>query len=191
MNATISKIELPKFSSEAEEAAWYPAHPEYFEALYAQAEAEGRLVKGPVVKRSDMTTPITLRLSQGDLAKARQQAGKKGIGYQTYMKMLLHEALAATEPDVSEPSVSHKKARRTPQEKKRLSLQNDRRNVWGNNQKAARTSIPKSKQLGNRSARHAADSSLNMSAGPFDEAAADRCGGCHKERSTQAKRKPV
>jgi len=94
MNATISKIELPKFSSEEEEAAWYPAHPEYFEALFAQAEAEGRLVKGPVVKRSDMTTPITLRLSQGDIAKARVQAEKKGIGYQTYMKMLLHEALA-------------------------------------------------------------------------------------------------
>lgn len=97
MSTTISKIKLPKFSSEAEEAAWYPAHPEYFETLFEQAETEGRLVKGPVVKRSDMTTPITLRLSQGDLAKARVQAEKKGIGYQTYMKMLLHEALAQAE----------------------------------------------------------------------------------------------
>ena len=97
MKATISKIELPKFASEEEEANWYPAHPEFLEALFEQARAEGRLVRGPVVDRSELTTPITLRISQGDLEKARTQAKKKGIGYQTYMKMLLHEALANAE----------------------------------------------------------------------------------------------
>ena len=101
MKATADKIELPKFANEAEEAAWYPAHPEYVVALFERAEAEGRLVRGPVVKRSDLTTPITLRISQGDLEKAKAQAEKKGIGYQTYMKILLHKALDEAESETS------------------------------------------------------------------------------------------
>ena len=90
-------IKKPKFSSESEEADWYPANPEYLSQQFEQARAEGRLVRGPVVDRSELTTPITLRISQGDLEKARTQAEKKGIGYQTYIKMLIHEALEKVE----------------------------------------------------------------------------------------------
>jgi hypothetical protein len=36
---------------------------------------------------------ITIRLRLDDLERARALAERKGIGYQTYMKMLLHEAL--------------------------------------------------------------------------------------------------
>ncbi len=36
---------------------------------------------------------ITIRLGNGELALARQQAEAKGLKYQTYIKMLLHEAL--------------------------------------------------------------------------------------------------
>ena len=35
----------------------------------------------------------TIRIPIADIERARTLAGKKGIGYQTYMKMLLHEAL--------------------------------------------------------------------------------------------------
>jgi predicted DNA binding CopG/RHH family protein len=34
-----------------------------------------------------------LRIPNGDLNRARLQAGNKGIGYQTYIKMLLREGL--------------------------------------------------------------------------------------------------
>ena len=64
--------------------------------------------------------------------------------------------------------------KRTPQEKKKISLERDRRNTYGNNQKAARKGIPKSKQLGNRSARHAADNPLALAVGPFDEGVAEQ-----------------
>ena len=37
---------------------------------------------------------ITIRLSNNEIALARQQAEAKGLRYQTYIKMLLHEALA-------------------------------------------------------------------------------------------------
>ena len=36
---------------------------------------------------------ITIRMPVADIDRARDLAGKKGIGYQTYMKILLHEAL--------------------------------------------------------------------------------------------------
>jgi predicted DNA binding CopG/RHH family protein len=37
---------------------------------------------------------ITIRLANDELARARRQAEAKGLKYQTYIKMLLHEALA-------------------------------------------------------------------------------------------------
>ena len=37
---------------------------------------------------------ITIRLSNSQIALAKQQAEAKGLKYQTYIKMLLHEALA-------------------------------------------------------------------------------------------------
>jgi predicted DNA binding CopG/RHH family protein len=40
---------------------------------------------------------ISLRLPERDLERARKLAEQKGIGYQTYMKMLLHEALGKEE----------------------------------------------------------------------------------------------
>jgi predicted DNA binding CopG/RHH family protein len=36
---------------------------------------------------------ITIRLPEEDIELARQQASKKGLPYQTYIKSLLHEAL--------------------------------------------------------------------------------------------------
>lgn len=37
---------------------------------------------------------VTIRLSNIEIARAKQQAEAKGLRYQTYIKMLLHEALA-------------------------------------------------------------------------------------------------
>jgi len=39
------------------------------------------------------TRPVTLRLPAIDIDVARAMAAQKGIGYQTYVKMVLHEAL--------------------------------------------------------------------------------------------------
>jgi predicted DNA binding CopG/RHH family protein len=41
---------------------------------------------------------ITIRLGNDQLALARRQAEAKGLKYQTYIKMLLHEALARNPP---------------------------------------------------------------------------------------------
>jgi hypothetical protein len=39
------------------------------------------------------TRPVTIRLSEPDIATARALSQSKGLPYQTYIKMLLHEAL--------------------------------------------------------------------------------------------------
>lgn len=40
---------------------------------------------------------ITIRVPEKDIARARGLAAKRGLRYQTYLKMLLHEALEAEE----------------------------------------------------------------------------------------------
>lgn len=44
-------------------------------------------------RRKKELLPVTIRLASEDIAIARQLAEAKGIGYQTYIKLLLHEAL--------------------------------------------------------------------------------------------------
>lgn len=100
----MKKIVRPDFANEREEAEWWDANPEYIRQQFELAKAEGRLGHGPVVQRTDLTTPVTLRISQGDLAAARAQSKEKGVGYQTYMKMLLHEALSKNQKETVSPS---------------------------------------------------------------------------------------
>ena len=43
------------------------------------------------------TKSITIRVPDQDLIRARRLAANRGLRYQTYLKMLLHEALDAEE----------------------------------------------------------------------------------------------
>jgi len=54
------------------------------------------------------------------------------------------------------------KRQRTPQEKKQLSYERDRRNCYGESPHAARKSIPLRKALRNRADRHYQDQQLNL-----------------------------
>ena len=58
------------------------------------------------VKASKQTRPVTIRVQVGDIELAKQQAEKKGLGYQTYLKSLLHQALNANRGDKSPPPCS-------------------------------------------------------------------------------------
>jgi predicted DNA binding CopG/RHH family protein len=46
-----------------------------------------------LVKEARASRNITIRISLDDLERARDLSAKRGLAYQTYMKMLLHEAL--------------------------------------------------------------------------------------------------
>ena len=59
--------------------------------------------------------------------------------------------------------------RRTPQEKKALSYEKDRRNDYGENDKSSRKAIPFRKRWVNKTNRHAASQALHAAEGARDE----------------------
>jgi len=80
-------IAIPKFRTEAEEAAWWDSHPE------VATEIMKRAIKSGKARRAVPLKTVTMRLPVPDLKAAQDLAQHKGLPYQTYIKMLLHEAL--------------------------------------------------------------------------------------------------
>jgi len=93
---TVAVSKMPKFANEDAEAKWW-AGAEGREFLKRQSAAgTARKRKGsPLVAGLSRagSVQIALRLPAPDLAKAREIAGHKGIGYQTLLKMLVHQGL--------------------------------------------------------------------------------------------------
>jgi hypothetical protein len=91
---TSTALKMPKFINEDEEAKWW-----------AGAEGRGFLKRQSAVGTKKKGSPlvsglsrsgsvqIALRLPAPDLAKAREIADHKGIGYQTLLKMFVREGL--------------------------------------------------------------------------------------------------
>ena len=91
-------IVMPKFVNEAQEADWWASR-EGREFLKQKAAGTGKIGRAPrgsgLVGRLNkaVSVQIALRLPEPDVAKARELATRKGIGYQTLLKMLVHEGL--------------------------------------------------------------------------------------------------
>jgi predicted DNA binding CopG/RHH family protein len=89
-------IRVPKFETEDEEAKWWASREgraflKQQSAGRAQEKKRGSLLVAELTRESSVQ--IALRLPAPDLAKAREIADRKGIGYQTLLKMLVHEGL--------------------------------------------------------------------------------------------------
>jgi predicted DNA binding CopG/RHH family protein len=88
---------IPKFQSKAEEAQWWFDHREETAKWTEEAVREGRTIKlADVLKKgaqAGSTPTVSIRIDPADIARARALAEKRGLRYQTYLKMLLHEAL--------------------------------------------------------------------------------------------------
>jgi predicted DNA binding CopG/RHH family protein len=84
---------IPSFKSEAEEAQWWFDNREELDKDFEQAFAEGRLHRRTEPRIGALPT-TTIRLDPTDIELARKLAEKRGLKYQTYLKMLLHEALS-------------------------------------------------------------------------------------------------
>jgi predicted DNA binding CopG/RHH family protein len=87
MNMAKKPIYIPKFRTEAEEAEWWDRHPGVATEIMRRA-----LKSGKARRRVPLKT-VTMRLPVPDLKAAQNLAEQKGLPYQTYIKMLLHEAL--------------------------------------------------------------------------------------------------
>jgi predicted DNA binding CopG/RHH family protein len=91
-------IDMPKFANEGEEADWWESRQgrEFVKQKSAETLEKGSSQKGSrLVDRLNRTTSvqIALRLPEPDVTKAREIATRKGMGYQTLLKMLVHEGL--------------------------------------------------------------------------------------------------
>jgi predicted DNA binding CopG/RHH family protein len=92
----LEELKKKTFASETEEAAWWESHEDELLEEFKKASAEGRLGIGTVAKRAALPT-TTIRLDPEDVSKARVQAAERGLRYQTYLKMIIHEALRNAE----------------------------------------------------------------------------------------------
>ncbi len=95
---------LADTANEAEEARWFEENQDRLLALFERAGKEGSLRVGgksvgiTLSKKTESlqkrpSQKVMLRLPIDDLERARHQAAGKGLGYQTYIKMLLREGL--------------------------------------------------------------------------------------------------
>lgn len=97
MNKKITQI--PKFRNESEEADWWasPAGRAYVKQRSAETKSESMKVEGSsrvAALNRKSSVQIAIRLPEADLAQARKIADRKGMGYQTLLKMLVREGLA-------------------------------------------------------------------------------------------------
>jgi hypothetical protein len=91
-------ITMPTFAKEAEEADWWASRQG---RAFVKENATGPAKKRVASKGSRLvgqlnrsaSVQIALRLPEPDVTKARELATRKGIGYQTLLKMLVHEGL--------------------------------------------------------------------------------------------------
>ena len=89
-------MKLPKFTSGDAEATWWAsAEGREFVKRQSAAGTPGKQKGSPLVVTLNRTSSIqiALRLPAPDVAKAREIAARKGIGYQTLLKVLVHEGL--------------------------------------------------------------------------------------------------
>src|ERR1700722_18941872 len=93
-------LKVPELKTERDEAHWWVANQDQLAKKFERAAAEGKLGRGTVARRGNTPT-TTIRLDPEDIAKARFHAAQKGLKYQTYLKMLIHEALEKEAPEKS------------------------------------------------------------------------------------------
>ena len=94
------KLQTPEFKSEVEEARWYEKNQDALLTEFKDAAKDGTLGRGTLAKRG-LTPTTTIRLDKGDIELAKQQAEQRGLRYQTYLKMLIHQALREEGPRVT------------------------------------------------------------------------------------------
>jgi len=100
-----SDLKVPKFGTEAEEAKWWFENDKLILEEFKKAAKMGTLGRGGArrllaergipFKEPKPTPTTTIRLDPDDIAEARVQAARRGLRYQTYLKMIIHEALEA------------------------------------------------------------------------------------------------
>jgi hypothetical protein len=112
----MNTLTIPTFENEADQFNWAYENREGLTRTLLQAENRknlsgtllqavpgGRARLNPVTPkpRGGITRPTTIRLAPEEISRARTLAERRGLRYQTYLKMLIHEALEREERQTS------------------------------------------------------------------------------------------
>ena len=100
MPSKMARPKVPKFANEADEARWWDEHKKMVEENLLRAMRDGtaqRATAQRLVREARESKNITIRMPLADIERARKLSAKKGLGYQTLIKMLLHESLEREE----------------------------------------------------------------------------------------------
>ncbi len=90
MPKEMKPITIPKFRTTDQEADWWESR----EGKRIATEIMRRgIATGTAKRRKVPLKTVTMRLPEPDIEAAKDLAFRKGIPYQTYIKMLLHEAI--------------------------------------------------------------------------------------------------
>lgn len=96
MDKPRERMRVPRFTTEGEEARWWDRKSKVVEKELIAALRSGTAQRGTaqrLAREVRESKNITIRMPIAEIERARTLADRKGIGYQTYMKMLLREAL--------------------------------------------------------------------------------------------------
>jgi len=101
------EFQKKSFKSEGDEANWWDQQQDALAEEFERAAAEGTLGHGTAARKEAIPT-TTIRLAQEDIQLARSQAERRGLKYQTYLKMVIHQALRQEEGQISTARISGK-----------------------------------------------------------------------------------
>ncbi|TEB06169.1 hypothetical protein Psch_03213 [Pelotomaculum schinkii] len=87
--------EIPEFKTEEEEARFWDNHDsaeflDDFEPLDIEVAQE---LEEEILKRRELKKPVTLRLEPNQIDAVKKIAGKKGLPYQTLIRMWITEKI--------------------------------------------------------------------------------------------------
>jgi predicted DNA binding CopG/RHH family protein len=85
-------LDTTDFKTEEEEAQWWDDNPGLVLSQFEEAAKSGTLGQGTLARRGQTPT-TTIRLDPVDVELAKVQAQERGLKYQTYLKMIIHQAL--------------------------------------------------------------------------------------------------
>jgi hypothetical protein len=90
-------MKIPKFKTEAEEADWWYANRNKVKWGKPMKRADGSPMSVEEViadyRKRTAAKAISIRLPEADIAAMKKRAERKGIGYQTLLRMVVHEYL--------------------------------------------------------------------------------------------------
>jgi predicted DNA binding CopG/RHH family protein len=90
------KTKQKRLANDAEEVAWWEANEEEVATQFEKALEQGRVGGCTLIFTGDSTL-TKVRLGSRDVARARNQAGERGVRFNAYLKAIIYQAVRAAE----------------------------------------------------------------------------------------------